>query len=148
MIALLISGACANRPPSPTETEALLQLTSQLIEASEPEQRRALTETQRLRYEADPSYANLLRLTLVRAFDAALAADLQEVRADLQVLAGSQGELVPEQRHIALLVLKMVDDRLRMGAQISNLQQQIDSLTEIEASLNQDDVQGPGEPAP
>lgn len=122
----------------------MLLLTSEFIETPEPERRRALIEAQRDHYEADPSYSNLLGLTLLRALDASRPADLLEVRTDLQVLAGIQGELVPEQRHLALLMLRMVDERLRVASEIGDLRQQIDSLTEIEASLDQEVTPEPG----
>lgn len=128
-------------PEPPAESDlpevfVLLDLATEVIESATPEQRRVLRETQRERYEADPSYDNLLRYTVVRAFSAALPSELQEVRSDLQAMANGREEFTDDQRRIALIALIMVDERLRLGEQILSLQKQIDRLTEIEASLN------------
>lgn len=146
VVVLTLGSACAVRPEPPRPAEPLLQLAAEVIEARTPEARRAISERQRLRFEADPTPDNRLRLTLVRAFGAALAPELQEVRADLQALADGEQALSDEQRQLALIALVMVDERLRLGSQISTLQRQLDSLTEIEASLNEagSGPRGPG----
>lgn len=134
--------------PSTDEATRLLRLTAKVIGTASTEDRRAIERTQQARFEAAPTYDNLLGLSMVRAFTSALPADLQQTRADLQALANGRAELSENQRNLALLTLILVDDRLRMGGQIADLQQQIDSLTEIEASLNEADVNGAGEPMP
>lgn len=136
--ALLLTSACVAEPPAPPRDEAqeLLILITRLIESRTPEERRSIEEAERARFEDDPSYDNLLRLAMVRAFGGALPAELIETRNDLQALANGRHELSANQRRLALMVLIMVDQRLQMGNQIVDLQRQIDSLTAIEASLN------------
>lgn len=147
---LLWLGACTATSPARPEdqTAELLTLVTQVIESSSPEQRRGIEQAQRRRFDAEGTYNNLLRLTLVRAFSAALPSELKQTRADLQALANGRDEINDNHRRLALMVLIMVDQRLQMGAQITDLQQQIDSLTEIEASLNDNDVNGATELAP
>lgn len=130
------------------ETSNLLALTTQVIEARSAEERRGIETTERARFDATPTYDNLLRLALVRSLSGALPSELQETRADLQALANGRQELTANQRRLALLALIMVDERLRMGEQITNLQRQIDSLTEIEATLKDNDVNGAAEQIP
>ncbi len=137
---MLLLGGCASRPPEPTPTESLLELASRVILATTVEERRSIEAAERRSFDAEPSHDNLMRLTVVRAFGAALPADLMEARADLQALANGRHELAPSQRQLAQLLLVMVDERLRMGSQITDLQKQIDSLTEIETTLNHSEV--------
>jgi hypothetical protein len=118
-----------------SEIDRLLELAALAIQAADAEQTRDLEAVQHLMYQAWPTYDNLLARTVVRAFSVSLPAALHEVRADLQVLSTAGEELTASQRHLALLILAQVEDRLRLGGQIIDLQQQIDSLTEIEASL-------------
>jgi hypothetical protein len=134
-MALLVS-ACVTTPPEIDQTESVLALISEVIESSSAEKRRGIETTERERFDMVPTYDNMLRLAMVRAFSAALPAELMETRSDLQALANGRHELSEGQRHLALMVLIMVDQRLQMGNQITNLQKQIDSLTEIEESLN------------
>jgi len=122
--------------PPPSEADVLLELTGRVMQASTAEQQRAIESARREAFETDPSPDNLLRLTLVRALTAALPAELEAVREDLVVLVDAQAELSDNQRHLAKLALLLVDERLSLGMQIADLQRQIDSLTEIEASLN------------
>ena len=117
-------------------TDALLDLTAEVVTAATPEARRAIERDLAEAFEAAPSHDNLLRLSLVRALTAALPAELESVRADLEVLANGREELTDGQRHLALLTLVLVEDRLTLGRQITELRNQIESLTEIEASLN------------
>lgn len=144
-------GACTATPPPPVETEteteaeSLLALVARVIDSKSAEQRRRIEEAERGRFEGAPTYDNLLRLTMVRAFAAALPSELKEARADLRALAEGRLELSKYQRDVAQMALIMVDQRLQMGAQIADLQQQIDSLTEIEASLKDNDVNGSAE---
>jgi hypothetical protein len=136
---LLVAGACMNQPATtapPSETDRLLELVALAIQATNAEQKRDLEAVQALAYQAWPTNDNLLAWTIVRAFTASLPAALHEVRGDLQVLSNAREELTAGQRHLALVVLTQVEDRLRLGGQIIDLQRQIDSLTEIEASLN------------
>jgi hypothetical protein len=135
-VALLVSG-CATTEPTPVDqTEILLGLVSRVIESSSAEERRGIEADERARFDAVPTYDNMLRLAMVRAFSAALPSELMETRNDLQALANGRRELTDHQRRLALMVLIMVDQRLQMGTQITDLQRQIDSLTAIEASLN------------
>ena len=137
-------GACAGTPAAPqvTEAERLLVLVGRVVEAASAEQRRSLEKAERERVARAPSEGNRLRLAMVRAFSAALPSDLMQAHADLRALAGEAQGLSDDQRRLALMALVMVEDRLQMGAQIIELQQKIDSLTEIEASLNHGDAQG------
>ncbi|MFW6094664.1 MAG: hypothetical protein ACODAC_11875 [Pseudomonadota bacterium] len=147
--ALLIT-ACASEPPSPprSPTAPLLSLSSRMIQAASVEERRALETRARKALETEPSPYNRLRMALVRAFGAALPADLREARAELESLVHAGYGLTPGQRHVAIMVLTMVDDRLRLGAQVTELQKQIDSLTEIEATLPSGASEPTREPAP
>lgn len=147
---LLLLGACTTQPATVAqcETDRLLQLIGQAVEAETVAQQRAVMDTQRAQFEASPDHHNLLALALVRAFTAVLPAELQDVQADLQVLAAARVELSDSQRHLAMLALSMVDERLRLGGQIYQLQRQIDSLTEIEATLKGRSDGNTGEPTP
>ncbi|HEX7035699.1 MAG TPA: hypothetical protein VF210_07985 [Pseudomonadales bacterium] len=152
---LLVLGGCASTPPQIDKTDALLGLINRVIEASSAEERRGLEEDERNRFDSVPTYDNMLRLALVRAFSAALPAELMETRNDLLALAEGRQELTDNQRYLAKMALIMVDQRLQMGAQITDLQRQIDSLqrqidslTAIEASLKDNDVNRPPEPQP
>lgn len=142
---LLVVGACATTPPEIDKTDALLSLINRVMEASSAEERRGVEQSERSRFENVPTYDNMLRLALVRAFSAALPAELMETRNDLQALADGRRELTDNQRYLARMALIMVDQRLQMGAQITDLQRQIDSLTAIEASLKDNDVNRPPE---
>jgi len=134
---MLTAAGCAGQPPpAVSEAELLLELTGRVIQAGSAEQQRAIESARREAFEADPSPDTLLRLTLVRALTAALPAELEAVREDLLVLVDARAELTDSQRHLAKLALLLVDERLSLGMQIADLQRQIDSLTEIEASLN------------
>ncbi len=135
-------------PETPTAAESLLELVAHAIASTSAEQRRSIEKAEKARFQQTPTYDNLLRLTMVRAFSAALPSELMETRADLQVLANGQHELSPYQRYVALMALIMVDQRLQMGNQIADLQRQIDSLTEIEASLKDNDVNTAPEVSP
>lgn len=130
-----------------TGTEDLLALVSQVIESSSPEARRSLEAAERARFERSPTTRNRLRVALVRAYSAALPAELMKTRGDLYALASGDYEVSEQQRYLALMALVMVDQRLQMGTQITDLQQQIDSLTEIEASLNSNDAERVVEPS-
>lgn len=142
----VLNDALSEVPAAPAdETSRLLRLTALVIGAASAEQRRDIERGQQARFDAAPSYDNLLGLSMVRAFTAALPADLKQTRSDLQALANGREELSENQRNLALMALIMVDDRLRMGGQIADLQRQIDSLMEIEASLNSNDVNGGAE---
>ena len=132
----LCTSACTTTPPPVDQTDSLLGLVTQVIESSSAEERRGIEESERARFDATPTYDNLLRVAMVRAFSAALPSELMETRNDLHALANGRRELTDNQRKLALMVLIMVDQRLQMGTQISDLQRQIDSLTAIEASLN------------
>lgn len=147
---MLLLAACTTQPIVTTEPESdrLLRLIIQSIEASSVEERHHVTESVRARFEAEPNYNNLLALTLVRAFTAGLPAELQELRADLQVLSIGTVELTASQRHLAKIALALVDERLQLGAQLMQLQQKIDSLTEIESSLKKSTPHRSMEPAP
>lgn len=123
---------------------SLLALTSRMVEARTAEERRNIERAERRAFDAEPTYENMLRVAVVRAFGAALPADLMEAREDLRALANGRYELSPSQRHLALMVLLMVDERLQLGSQIIDLQRQIDSLTEIEATLKDFEVNGNG----
>ncbi len=120
----------------PAETDALLDLTAKVVTAATPEARRAIERELQRQFESAPSDDNLLRLTVVRALTAALPAELELVRSDLQGLTNGREALSDAQRHLALLTLVIVENRLTLGHQISELKNQIESLTEIEASLN------------
>lgn len=128
--------AAAARASGQAETDALLDLTAEVMTADTPEARQAIERNLEHRFEAVPSHGNLLRLSLVRALTAALPAELESVRADLQGLANGPEALSDGQRHLALLTLVIVEERLTLGHQIAELKNQIESLTEIEASLN------------
>lgn len=106
------------------------------------DERRGIETDERTRFEAVPTYENMLRLALVRAYSAALPAELMDTREDLEALADGRRKLSDSQRDLALLALVMVDQRLQMGSQITDLQRQIDSLTAIEASLQNNDANG------
>lgn len=123
-------------PPAPSETELLLDLTGRVMQARSAAEQRAIESTWREAVAMDPSADNQLRLTLVRALTAALPAELEAVRQDLLELVDARSELTENQRHFAELALLLVDERLSLGMQIADLQRQIESLTEIEASLN------------
>jgi hypothetical protein len=142
-----MSGCVAARPEI-NETESLLVLINEVIESSSAEQRRGIEDAERNRFDTTPTYDNMLRLAMVRAFGAALPSELMETREDLQALANGRHELSEYQRHLALMVLVMVDQRLQMGGQIINLQRQIDSLAEIEASLQNNGTEDAEEPSP
>ena len=141
----MLCGACATKPPPIDHAERLLSLVTQVIESSSAEERRGIEAAERARFEAQPTYDNMLRVAMVRAFSAALPAELADTRNDLHALANGRQELTENQRHLALIALMMVDQRLQMGTQISDLQRQIDSLTAIEASLNKVEVNPPAE---
>jgi hypothetical protein len=141
----LVLGGCATTPPEIDKTGELLDLIAQVIESTSAEERRGIEEDERARFESVPTYDNMLRLALVRAFSAALPAELMETRTDLEALANGRQELNENQRYLALMALIMVDQRLQMGTQITDLQRQIDSLTAIEASLKDNDVNRPPE---
>lgn len=132
----------------PCEAEVLLNLTGKVVASATPEQRQQIEQAEQSRFDTDPSYDNLLRLTLVRAYGAALPAELESTRDDLEILANGRHELTLAQRQLAMLALLMIDQRLEMGAQIADLRHQIDSLTEIEASLEDYEAGGPGESVP
>lgn len=135
--------------PSPTdETARLLKLTSEVINASTVEQRRSIEAGQLARYRAASNYDNLLGLAMVRALIATTPEDLQTVRSDLQALSNGGAGLTASQRNLALLTLVMVDERLRIGNRITELESQIDSLTKIEESLNNTDLNGGTEQIP
>lgn len=135
----------APRPqPQPApQALVLLDLVAQVIESDTPEARRAIEQAERARYEADPTANNRLRLAIVRAYGATLPADLHQTRKSLEALADADDELDDHQRQMVLVALTMVDERLQLGEQILSLQQQIDSLTEIEASMNHQEATEP-----
>lgn len=137
-------------PPAVTsdETARLLKLTAEVINAPTPEQRKVIEAGQLARYQAASNYDNLLGLTMVRALIAASPEDLQAVRSDLQALSNGGAGLSASQRNLALLTLVMVDERLRIGNRITELENQIDSLTKIEESLNNTDLNGGTEQLP
>jgi hypothetical protein len=137
LLALVFSvSACTTPAPTVDHTDVLLGLVTRVIESSSAEERRGIEEHERARFGAVPTYDNMLRVAMVRAFSAALPSELMETRNDLHALANGHHELTDNQRQLALMVLIMVDQRLQMGTQITDLQRQIDSLTAIEASLN------------
>jgi hypothetical protein len=119
-----------------SETELLLDLTGRVMQARSAEEQRSIESAWREAVATDPSADNQLRLTLVRALTAALPTELEAVRQDLLELIDARAELTDNQRHFAELALLLVDERLSLGMQIADLQRQIESLTEIEASLN------------
>ena len=116
--------------------DALLALTAEVMNADTAEARRTIERDLQRRFEATPSHDNRLRLSLVRALTAAGPEELESARTDLQALADGSGALSDGQRRLALLTLAMVEERLVLRHQIADLQRQIESLTEIEASLN------------
>ncbi len=138
----------ATRTPADAPIRSLLELVARVIGSTSAEQRRQIQEEETTRFQETPTSANLLRLTLVRAFTAALPSELMESRTDLQSLATGHQPLSDSQRYLALMALKLVDQRLQMGSQIADLQRQIDSLTEIEASLKDNDVEAAPEGSP
>lgn len=123
-------------PSARNETDALLDLTAEVMAADTPRAQRAIEGELERRFETEPSHANLLRLSMARALTARLPAELKTVRADLQTLANGDAALTDGQRQLARLTLTMVEERLTLGNQITELRRQIESLTEIEASLN------------
>lgn len=122
--------------PAPSETDLLLDLTGRVMQADSAEEQRAIESAWREAVATDPGPDNRLRLTLVRALTAALPAELQAVQRDLRELVDSHAGLSDNQRHFAELALLLVEERLSLSMQIADLQRQIESLTEIEASLN------------
>jgi len=122
--------------PAPSETDLLLDLTDRVMQARSAAEQRTIESAWHEAVETDPSPDNRLRLTLVRALTAALPAELEAVRRDLLELIDRPAELSDNQRHFAELALLLVDERLSLSLQIADLQRQIESLTEIEASLN------------
>lgn len=147
---VLILAACTTQPipDRPSESDRLLRLVIQSLEASSAEERRDITDSLRARLQAAPNHDNLLALTLVQAFTARLPSELQELRADLQVLSVGYVELTDSQRYLAKIALAMVEERLQLGAQLMQLQQKIDSLTEIESSLKKSTPIRATEPQP
>jgi hypothetical protein len=153
--------AVAARSEHASESDGLLLLAAQVIEAESAEARRGIEALERQRFDADPTRDNLLRLAVVRAMTATQPAELAALRRDLRDLSSPENALPEHQRHVTLVTLRLVEERLslleerrrlaeerqRLGEQISELQEQIDLLTEIEASLKGgilEDVEGSG----
>lgn len=130
------------------ETTRLLKLTAAVINASSPAERSRIEAGQRARYQADSTYDNLLGLTMVRALSAASPEDLERVQQQLQALTNGGAGLTANQRNLALLTLVMVNEQLRIAHRIVELEHQIDSLTKIEESLNDTDLNGTTEQLP